>query len=130
MCDLDEAGDVGARGDDNPVFVLDVYMNYKWVEGGLEWLEGIWPKVKAASEFMLASAAVGAHGLPWHMTNTNDEHGVIGDVNSCVELFPHLFYVTSCADTRRSCILRRVLHVRDWHARLETMNLAGNALRG
>ena len=79
------------------MFLLDVYMNFKWGEGGGQWLEGLWPKVEAAAEFMMASAAVGGHGLPWHMVNTNDEHGVIGDVNA----YTSFLYLAACAACTR-----------------------------
>eukprot|EP01065_Artemidia_motanka_P049055 TRINITY_DN804_c0_g1_i5.p1 TRINITY_DN804_c0_g1~~TRINITY_DN804_c0_g1_i5.p1 ORF type:complete len:885 (+),score=294.18 TRINITY_DN804_c0_g1_i5:94-2748(+) len=70
----------GPRGDDNPAFLLDVYMNWKWGAGDA-WLKGMWPAVKSATDYVLSKAPA-PFNLTYQMVNTNDEHGVIGDVNT------------------------------------------------
>eukprot|EP01062_Namystynia_karyoxenos_P020533 TRINITY_DN17768_c0_g1_i1.p1 TRINITY_DN17768_c0_g1~~TRINITY_DN17768_c0_g1_i1.p1 ORF type:complete len:1046 (+),score=334.04 TRINITY_DN17768_c0_g1_i1:92-3139(+) len=78
--DLDKAKG-GARGDDNPVFVLDVYMNWKKGTGGSGWLGSMWPATAKALRWMLQTAPAPYH-LPYKLVNTHDEHGMIGDVNA------------------------------------------------
>merc|ERR1712048_1134105 len=71
----------GARGDDNPVFILDAYMNFKWHDDGADWLKGRWENIVKAIHF-IRNHAPSSYNLTYRMVNTNDEHGVIGDVNT------------------------------------------------
>jgi len=71
----------GARGDDNPVFILDVYMNFKWHDDGAAWLQKRWSNTAKGIQFILNHARA-PYNLTYQMVNTNDEHGVIGDVNT------------------------------------------------
>ena len=74
----------GARGDDNAVFILDVYMNWMSyhdnITEGQKFLDSIWPKFQLAVQWQLAHAS--KYGLTEDLVNTFDEHGLIGDVNS------------------------------------------------
>ena len=75
--DLDR-GHGDARGDDNPVFLLDVFANWKWGIRPRSWLHAA-PVAKAtlsAIEFMLGNAPA-PFNLTYRMVNTNDEHGII-----------------------------------------------------
>ena len=48
---------VGIRGDDNLVFVLDVYMNWRWKAGGGDrWMRGRWPSARLAANWSMATA--------------------------------------------------------------------------
>ena len=78
-CDLDKPKG-GARGDDNPVYILDAYMNFAWHDDGKTFLQGVWGPVSKAINFTLTKSE--QYGLTYRMVNTNDEHGVIGDVNA------------------------------------------------
>lgn len=71
----------GARGDDNPVFILDIYMNFKWHDDGAEWLKERWSNTVKGIQFILNHAPA-PFNLTYRMVNTNDEHGFIGDVNT------------------------------------------------
>ena len=79
---LDEASPAGgARADDNPAYLIDVYMNWRWHADGQAWMLSMWNQTKLAIQFVLMAAPEPYH-LPWRMVNTNDEHGAIGDVNT------------------------------------------------
>ena len=75
---------VGIRGDDNLVFVLDVYMNWRWKAGGGDaWMRGRWPSVRLAANWSMATAT---EGLPTRLFNTYETGGSHpysheGDVN-------------------------------------------------
>eukprot|EP01051_Picozoa_sp_SAG22_P010004 SAG22_NODE_873_length_6721_cov_19.182395_5_plen_144_part_00 len=69
-----------ARGDDNSVVLLDVFANWKWVEGGQAWLKTVWPSVKAAAGWQLAWAE--QYGVMDGHTNTYDEAPHMGSVNA------------------------------------------------
>jgi len=86
----------GVRGDDNPVFVLDVYMNFKWHDDGSQWLEQRWTNTAQAIKFILNHAPA-PYNLTYKMVNTNDEHGVIGDVNA----YNAFLYLASMAASAR-----------------------------
>lgn len=70
----------GARGDDNAVYLLDVYQNWLFHKDGDEFLERVWPKFVLAVRWQLAHAD--EYGLTANLVNTFDEHGLIGNVNS------------------------------------------------
>ena len=70
----------GARGDDNAVVLLDVYANWKLVEGGDAWLKSMWSQVKAAAQWQLAQAM--EFGVMGGLTNTYDEAPHMGSVNA------------------------------------------------
>ena len=75
---------VGIRGDDNLVFVLDVYMNWRWKAGGGDaWMRGRWPSARLAANWSMATAT---EGLPTRLFNTYETGGSHpysheGDVN-------------------------------------------------
>lgn len=77
-CDLDR-GSGGARGDDNPAYLLDVYANWKW-RNSTAWMLAH-KEIVRVLEFTLSRAPPPCN-LTYRMVNTNDEHGVIGDVNA------------------------------------------------
>ena len=77
--DLD-VPNAGPRGDDNGVFILDVWMNVLWTADGTEFGSSVWPQVYKAIRWQLDHAS--KYGLTSDLMNTFDEHGVIGDVNS------------------------------------------------
>lgn len=89
--DLDK-GAGGARADDNPAFVIDVYMNYLMDKDGLQLLHHKWVQAKLALVFILKNAPSPFH-LTYRLVNTNDEHGLIGDIGS----YNSFFYLTSLA---------------------------------
>ena len=77
-----DVGDGDGRGDDNAIFIMDVYvnlLNYDEKEGQ-DFLDKIWPKLKLAVEWQMAHAT--KYGLTEDLVNAFDEHGQIGDVNS------------------------------------------------
>eukprot|EP01052_Picozoa_sp_SAG31_P031251 SAG31_NODE_3292_length_4454_cov_2.328588_4_plen_452_part_00 len=69
-----------ARGDDNSVVLLDVYANWLWTDGGREWLQRVWPHVKAAADWQLTWAQ--KYGVMDGHTNTYDEAPHMGSVNA------------------------------------------------
>lgn len=70
----------GPRGDDNGVFILDVWMNCLWTLDGEEFESRIWPQAYKAIRWQLNHAST--YGLTSDLVNTFDEHGQIGNVNS------------------------------------------------
>ena len=70
------------RGDDNPVFLLDIYMNWKWANNGDQLLNDTYQYAKYAVYYMMDNAITNNYSLPYKMVNTFDEHGTIGDINS------------------------------------------------
>ena len=82
------------RGDDNGVFILDVFMNYLWTIDGEEFAAKVWPQVELATRWQLAHAS--NYGLTSDLVNTNDEHGTIGDVNA----YDAFVYLASLAAAR------------------------------
>lgn len=96
---LDRPGG-GARGDDNPVYILDVFMNWHWGKDGDTFLSSVWPKTKLALNFTLQHAA--KHGLTYQMVNTNDEHGLIGDVNT---YNAHLYLASTAAGAQMAAAM-------------------------
>ena len=82
----------GARGDDNPVYILDVFMNWRWSEDGDSFLASVWNDTRRAVAFTLQHAS--KHGLTFRLVNTNDEHGLIGDVNT---YNAHLYLASTAA---------------------------------
>ena len=91
QCDLD-APKGGPRGDDNPALVFDVYMNYKLQpSGGKAFVVDNWNATKAALGFALSAAD--KFGLTYQLVNTNDEHGIIGDLNT----YNSMVYLTALA---------------------------------
>lgn len=59
-------------------FILDVYMNTVWDPKGNEYANAVYPGVKLALGWLMSRSA--AYGVPQGCLNTNDEHGVMGDV--------------------------------------------------
>ena len=82
----------GARGDDNPVYILDVFMNWRWAKDGDTFLASVWDDTKLAVAFTLQHAE--KHGLTYRQVNTNDEHGMIGDINT---YNAHLYLASTAA---------------------------------
>ncbi|XP_065174441.1 uncharacterized protein LOC135804487 [Sycon ciliatum] len=93
---LDKANN-GARGDDNAVFIMDVYMN--WLNynesAGLQFLKSIWDKYTLAIRWQLAHGS--KYGLTGDLVNTFDEHGLMGDVNS----YNAFLYISSLSSALR-----------------------------
>jgi len=79
VCNLDDP-DGAPRADDNPAFLLDLYMNYKWTLDGQAFLRANWPQALRALSFVRHQPE--RYNLTYRMVNTNDEHGVIGDINT------------------------------------------------
>ena len=62
-------------------FVLDTYMNYIWSPEGPAFANSLYAGVKLAFSWLLRSSE--AYGVPEARLNTNDEHGIMGDVGAC-----------------------------------------------
>eukprot|EP01083_Nonionella_stella_P073672 199428_1 len=81
----------GPRGDDNPVFILDIYMNWKWADNGDEFMNASYVPAKKAMYYSMNNSISHGYSLPYKMINTFDEHGVIGDLNS----YNSIIYIVS-----------------------------------
>jgi len=77
-------------------FILDMYMNFKWHDDGKEWLAIRWNNTAKAIQFILDHAPA-PYNLTLRMVNTNDEHGIIGDVNT----YNAFVYLSSLAAAAR-----------------------------
>ena len=114
----------GARGDDNPVYILDAYMNFAWHDDGKTFLQGVWGPVSKAINFTLTKSE--QYGLTYRMVNTNDEHGVIGDVNAY-----NAFAFLACVFGVAAAVAAAVRYVLIWRtdtvAQLRGCRLAGEA---
>ena len=80
-----------ARGDDNPVFILDVYMNWKWAQNGDAFMNKSYISCKKAMYYSMNNSVNFGYSLPYKMVNTFDEHGIIGDINS----YNSIIYIVS-----------------------------------
>jgi uncharacterized protein (DUF608 family) len=72
-------------------FVLDTYMNYKWSPDGPAFAASLYPGIKLAFSWLLRSSE--AYGVPEGRLNTNDEHGIMGDIGT----YNSVVYVSALA---------------------------------
>eukprot|EP01050_Picozoa_sp_SAG11_P058966 SAG11_NODE_37957_length_254_cov_1.006452_1_plen_84_part_11 len=72
-------------------FVLDTYMNYKWHPDGPVFAASLYPGIKLAFSWLLRSSE--AYGVPEGRLNTNDEHGIMGDIG----IYNSIVYVSALA---------------------------------
>eukprot|EP01083_Nonionella_stella_P170708 581535_1 len=71
-----------ARGDDNSLYVLGMYSQFKWYADGPEFVRKRFPVVKSAIGWIINQSVPHGYGVPYRLVNTNDEHGIIGDINT------------------------------------------------
>eukprot|EP01084_Bolivina_argentea_P269292 457639_1 len=74
--------DNDVHSEDNPVFILDIYMNWKWASNGDQFMNNSYIPAKKAMYWSMNNAISNGYSLPFRQVNTFDEHGVIGDLNS------------------------------------------------
>lgn len=72
----------GKRGDDNSIYIMDMYAQFKWYRDGKDYVGNKYQYVKQAMNWIINASVPFGLGLPYRLVNTNDEHGVIGDVNT------------------------------------------------
>jgi hypothetical protein len=75
-------------------------MNYKWSPEGPAFADSLYPGIKLAFSWLLRSSET--YGVPEGRLNTNDEHGIMGDVGACATLPPFSLRCLYCATTRSS----------------------------
>ncbi len=66
------------------VYMLDMYSQFEWYKDGLKYayVRYRYKYVKAAMSWIVQQSIPNKYGLTQRLVNTNDEHGVIGDVNA------------------------------------------------
>eukprot|EP01084_Bolivina_argentea_P179933 310885_1 len=70
------------RGDDNSIYILNMYLQFKWYKDGVQYVGNRYKYVKAAMYWIINQSIPNTYGLPYRLINTNDEHGIIGDINT------------------------------------------------
>ena len=79
---IDYSTDTSAKRIDNVFnFIMDVYQNVKGSEDGDAYGKSLYVGVKLALGWLIAQS--GRYGVPEGCLNTNDEHGIMGDVGIC-----------------------------------------------
>ena len=74
----------GKRGDDNSIYIMNMYSHLKWYRDGANWIKkgNKYKYIKSAMNWIINASIPNGLGLPFRLINTNDEHGIIGDVNT------------------------------------------------
>eukprot|EP01084_Bolivina_argentea_P033972 62837_1 len=69
------------RGDDNSLYVLDMYLQFKWYKDGIEYVYDRYKYVKNAMQWIMQHSIPYGYGLPYGLRNTYDET-LMGDINT------------------------------------------------
>ena len=72
-------------------FVMDTYMNFKWSLDGPAFADSLYAGIKLAFSWLLRSSET--YGVPEARLNTNDEHGIMGDVGG----YNSIVYISALA---------------------------------
>eukprot|EP01084_Bolivina_argentea_P150308 262504_1 len=69
-------------GDSNSDYIFNMYSQYLFYEDGIEYIKQNEKYIISAAEWISGQSYNSKYGLPFHLVNTFNEHGFIGDINS------------------------------------------------